>query len=1071
MEHHQLGPYRVVSLLGKGGMGIVYRAVDTGSGQLVALKVARVEPTSRRALALEIQALSRLRHPGIVRILDHGEQDGEAWIATELVEGRPLRDQLVETHPSSGSGAPPTLVVEDIEDNTPVEQDRVRWEPDALRDALSVFRRLCTPLAWLHGEGLVHGDLKPENVIVRDDGSVVLVDFGLFRAFGSRGRDTLEVQQRVMGTAGYLSPEQRRIRVPDARSDLYAVGCMLYETVTGRAPFPRSDAVRRLPIQPPSELADIPAELDALILSLLQWEPRRRLGYASDLGEALETIGVAPDPTVGPTPRISLVRPAMVGRDDVLTVARDADAVVIVGDGGSGRTRLLAELGEGLDLPAIGADPRADGGVVPALLRAIAAVRPELLLEAAPVLVDLAPALRSVPGLADTPPPAVLPPGAALTRAAVVVVRTLAAARPLRVIVDDLDLADELAVRVIVDLVRRRTAGIRVAVSASPTSEIVARLAALGARIVTLAPFDDRTSTAMLEEQLGAEIVPEELATFVRTRAGGNPRFVSEYVRLLVDAGHLARRRGQWVVVARDGLAALPVPAGVEDLALQRLEALSDPARATAERAAVVDPAELPVDGALAELVTARILEVVGDRPRWTLPGLRDVVYARIPADRRAALHADAVRPDSPPEVRAFHLERAGQPAEARACWLRAGVEADEQSRWADGVQYLEAALALADGGADEVDARLRLSRMMRFRGRFDASIDVAVRVLGTPGLSSQHRFTAILLRAKGLSRRGSHDDGIAMLRTLADEARTAGQTRNEGQALEALAEARGDANDLPGSVESRRQALGCWEQCGTPTELAEARMSLANALQRQDRLGEAEALLDRAIPVLRGGNKPLAAAGAIATMALVRGSQGDWARSEVAAEEALALYRSLGVLQPEAQTLLILAEALRYLGRRDACFGRLAEAQGVVAELGQPRLEAMVDYNFALTELHFGGPDAVAALERCLPACTATGLTGPEANARLVLAGLHREAGRWERVELDRAAALAEQRGDLGLTFRVWCERGLLARHLGEDGRAELARARELLAAIGADPGTHLDTFDALCRAVEGPG
>jgi tetratricopeptide (TPR) repeat protein len=1075
MEHPPIGPYRVVSVLGAGGMGVVYRAVERGTGREVALKVARIRPNARRALALEIQALSRLRHPGIVRILAHGEQGGEAWIATELVEGRPLREQLVESYPSSGGAAPSTLSMEDLGSASPgLGEDRVRWEREALLSALSVFRRLCTPLAYLHGEGLVHGDLKPENVIVREDGSVVLVDFGLFRSFGAEGRDVLQVQQQVMGTAGYLSPEQRHIRVPDARSDLYAVGCMLYETLTGRRPFGRVDH-GPAPVQPPSELAYLPPEIDVLVLSLLEWDPRRRLGYAADLAEALERLGVEPDPIEAPPARISLVRPALVGREDALAVARDAPAAVVVGEAGCGKTRLLAELGEALDAPALGADSRSDGGAVAALLRALSAACPDE--EKAedwfelggPVLVELEPALRAWPCLAEVPAPEALPPAPALTRAAVSVVRALTAAAPLRVIVDDLDQADELAVRVVIGLMRRRVRGIQLAVSAAPASPVVQQLLEAGARRIELEPLDEPTVSRLLEEQLGGGLVLPELDAFIRGRAGGSPRFATEYLRLLVDEGHLARRRGQWVVVARDGLGSLPVPAGMEELALRRLEALPPSARAAAEQAAVLEPAQLPQD-ALSELASARVLEIAQDRLRWTLPALREVLYARMPAERRAELHQIALQrlpAETPPETRALHLERAGRLEEARVAWLQAGTEADRASRWASGAAWLQAALALPGTPPDEeLEARLRLSRMLRFRGRLAESMAEADRVLASEAASPSQRRIASLLRAKVLSRQGAHAEATALLEALAEHARGAGELRSEGQMLEALAEALADSGDLVGAVESRRRAVDCWERAGAPSELAEARMGLANSLQRQDRLAEAEALLEQAIPALRSAGRELAAAGGMATLALVRGSQGDWSSTEAAARDALAAFRRLGVLMTEAQTLVILAEALRHQGQREACLACLAEAQGIGAELAQPRLEAMIDYNFAITELHFGVPDAQAALERCIPRCRAVQLSGPEADLLLKLARLHREAGRWELVSLDRAAELAEQRGDLGLQMRVACERGLLMVQAGEDAREVLAQAESLAQAMGDG---RADALEALRRAVRG--
>ena len=311
--------------------------------------------------------------------MDHGEQDGSAWVATELIEGRPLRDQLVETHPSTGERAPPTLSMEDSAGPVAYAfEDRVRWERGALLAGAGGVPQALHPARLPARRGAGARRFSSPRTRDRAGGQLDrVVDFGLFCLFGAEGRDVLQVQQWVMGTAGYLSPEQRSLKVLDARSDLYAVG---WHAVRGHhrplSVRPRGGPGSRPP--PPSELADIPAELDALVLSLLEWEPRCRLGYATDSsGRRSSRLGSPPIPTEAPLARISLVRPPLVGREAELGLATDAPAVIVVGEPGSGKTRLLAQLGEALDRKAIGADSRAEGGVVPALLRALAAGCPD----------------------------------------------------------------------------------------------------------------------------------------------------------------------------------------------------------------------------------------------------------------------------------------------------------------------------------------------------------------------------------------------------------------------------------------------------------------------------------------------------------------------------------------------------------------------------------------------------------------------------------------------------------------------------------------------------------------------
>src|SRR5262245_53751625 len=281
-----VGPYRVIKVLGQGAIGAVYQAQNLKSGREVALKTvetpwAALLPLIRR----EIHALGRLRHPGVVQILDSGTQEGVPWYAMELIEGPTLREHA--------------------------RTFRMR-RPSELMELLSVTRRLCSALAYVHGEGIVHRDLKPDNVLVREilvpPGPVkrrrdsetprrsmpVLVDFGLVAEWpGALGRENLAAESTGVGTPVYSAPEQLRGEMVDARADLYSLGCMLYELLGGRPPFEGTvrDVVHahlHVDPRPLSQLAPwVSPELEALVLRLLAKDRRQRLGYAADVSDAL----------------------------------------------------------------------------------------------------------------------------------------------------------------------------------------------------------------------------------------------------------------------------------------------------------------------------------------------------------------------------------------------------------------------------------------------------------------------------------------------------------------------------------------------------------------------------------------------------------------------------------------------------------------------------------------------------------------------------------------------------------------------------------------------------------------
>jgi serine/threonine protein kinase len=336
-----IGPYRILELLGAGSAGVVYRAERGEGGPQAAVKTVRLPREAMvDSLRREIHALARLRHPGIVRILDEGLHEGVPWYAMELVEGgRTLRARLSEG-------------------------------PLPLSAALSLARRLCTPLAFLHGEGLVHRDLKPENVLVRardgaqarDVGRPVLMDFGVSARFiGQSGRETLQIGEGLTGTVAYMAPEQIRGEPVDARADLYSLGCVLYELVTHQVPFHGKTLAQLVrqhmgeePVAPSQRVAGIDPRLDELVLRLLAKSPRDRYGHAGAVADALAGLGAESiDGDRESKPRSYLYRPGFAGRDRPLHIMTELVArlengaggvVSISGESGVGKTRLLIEL-------------------------------------------------------------------------------------------------------------------------------------------------------------------------------------------------------------------------------------------------------------------------------------------------------------------------------------------------------------------------------------------------------------------------------------------------------------------------------------------------------------------------------------------------------------------------------------------------------------------------------------------------------------------------------------------------------------------------------------------------------
>jgi len=277
----RLGPYEIVALIGAGGMGEVYRARDARLHRDVAIKVLPEsvigDADSLSRFEREARAVAALSHPNILGIFDFGNEGGKVFAVTELLEGRTLRDELSD-------GALP------------------------VRRTAEYAIQIARGLAAAHERGIIHRDLKPENVFVTRDGRVKILDFGLAKRFDAGTGSDSGIQTAshrtdpgtIMGTVGYMSPEQVRGKTVDHRTDIFSFGAILYEMLTGKAPFKRetaSDTMAAILKEEPQELAEsgrnIPPSLDRIVRHCLEKDPERRFHAASDVAFDLEALSQA----------------------------------------------------------------------------------------------------------------------------------------------------------------------------------------------------------------------------------------------------------------------------------------------------------------------------------------------------------------------------------------------------------------------------------------------------------------------------------------------------------------------------------------------------------------------------------------------------------------------------------------------------------------------------------------------------------------------------------------------------------------------------------------------------------
>ncbi|KAF0240578.1 MAG: serine/threonine protein kinase [Planctomycetota bacterium] len=243
---------RIEAVVGRGGMGVVYAALQANLGRKVALKLLSpslaADPDFVERFQREAQALASLSHPGIVGIHEFGFEDGRPFLVMEFVEGVNLRSLL-------------------------------RDKRMAPAEALRLVPQICDALEYAHGRGVVHRDIKPENILVTADGRVKIADFGLAKL--ADAQSSLTRSDVVMGTPHYMAPEQvENPKSVDHRADIYALGVVFYEMLTGELPLGRFAA--------PSTKADVDEHLDRIVMKSLEKEPGKRFQHASEVSQALK---------------------------------------------------------------------------------------------------------------------------------------------------------------------------------------------------------------------------------------------------------------------------------------------------------------------------------------------------------------------------------------------------------------------------------------------------------------------------------------------------------------------------------------------------------------------------------------------------------------------------------------------------------------------------------------------------------------------------------------------------------------------------------------------------------------
>jgi hypothetical protein len=645
------GRYRVEGLLGKGGMGAVYAAVDTSSGKRLALKTT---PHTESAKVLELfkrefHTLHGLRHPNIIEVYDYGSDAEGLFYTMELLEGGDL-----------GRAAP------------------LPW-----RQVCSYLRQVATLLGLLHARRLLHRDVTPRNLWLLPDGRLKMIDFGALCPFG--------IPTEVVGTPPFIAPEwlydrATGVRV-DQRADLYALGALAYWLLTSAHAYPArtmNDLPRvwaRAPA-PPSSLAKlvenralelVPAELDVLVLSLLRREPEARPETTEALIDRIDAIAGTPADAVDHAVRGYVRSKVFVGRlSEQRRIAErlqrgEGEAIVVEATAGLGRSRLLEELSllgrlSGAMSVLVRADLQEQAyGVANRIALGLLNGRPQEAVAAAQphanVLAQLSPEVQRRLGVIGTVVRDETPSGRGQLQSALTEwLFALAATTRVLLLIDDIEQSDEESAAWLAALASYCSANRLLLVVALVDKPGVAPALPLQmfrntAVCLRLAPLSASESHELLHSVFGPATYLERVADTLYRASHGSPAHCLELVEHLVDAGVARYSEGTWTLPGH--LSDAELPRNRSQMHLARLEQLGAAARSLAELMSIHDGRLTQADcqalsetskqntaDALVELALLGVLIESDQGYTFAHASVREHLAESLPPDRRTGAHA-----------------------------------------------------------------------------------------------------------------------------------------------------------------------------------------------------------------------------------------------------------------------------------------------------------------------------------------------------------------------------------------------------------------------------------------------
>ena len=1026
----RVGNWEVVRQIGRGGMAVVFEVKDE-SGRTGALKLmsgrggdrAELEERFRR----EVRALSRIDHANVVGTLDHGRWEERDWFVMDLVVGRDLRAEV-----EAWEQAPP-------ED---------RWERTR-RVATDVARALVA----VHAAGLVHRDLTPGNVMVKEDGHAVLMDFGVAKEAAAPQADNEELTSsgELLGTAAWMAPEQIMGGSMDARADLYSLGALLYLMLTGRRPFHARTLAGYLdkhlhrPARPPRELVPgVPADLDVLCVRLLQKEPDLRFSSARHVLVWLDAapriqanLARWPQEPVGRIPERASISAALQALAD-----GHGGVLVVSGAAGLGKSmlsRLASSMAREAGLP-VHVVPGGQTGEALAPFRSL--VQDLLLGGSSPPAV-----LQALLGTSGDE--------VVLERYAVFgALRALLLDSPARVVVlGDVHLLDDTSLELAEYLVRNtrsladeRILWVITRLADAPRAGGLVSGAATGVRPRTLelGPLPLQAVEELLAGLLGPGDAVAALARRLHREAEGNAAFIVEMVRGLAEEQVIGADEGQYVLrldLAQISRQPLPIPRSARDALLARVAAVG-PVAAEVLRAvalagqevsfevllSVVYEAESDLVAGVEELVAAGLVRE--RRVETTMhvdvaqSRVREVIAREVAPNERAALHRrlgetleriGRRRLHLVVDALAHHFEAGEVPGKAYCYLLRSGTRLLGRSFAREALGAFDRAVSLEPEARDLVP------------------LDDADRAL----------CELLLRRAEALDAVGEWgriDADLAKARELAE---ASGDDRLMARSRAALGHRCRQTDELVDASAHFHEALALAERAGDQPTRAFAYSQLASVLWSCGDLESARRHWVEGLAVAEGARDDRSIGYGYNGLGMVAVCRGLAAEARRNFEQAAAVFERIGLVGPLTLVRCNLVEVLVCTGnlRRGL---ELAERTVTQArEVNQPGgiVLARSAHAEALTNV---GRAIEGAAEAALALALARQLDDPAhvLTALIPMIRASRAAGQTDGLSelISEALALSEEvdhEGWLGVV-RAWH-----ARQLAEAGEAEAARVQ----------------------------